>query len=586
MTERASQSARRPAAEPSWSQVWHLPMLLLGAAIFVLGLFLAWPQHEPLDFDVMLKDAAVLLAAHNLDEAQQQLQKVQTYLEEYPQQADPEHQARFWELMGDLTYLQQHAQDVPGVLTEAGRSNYQKVVGYYHQAQEIGQGIDRPLNQQSMQWLSRALVRLGQDEAALAVVDQLKTVRDRYMVIRDLIEHRRRNNPTGDPTRLVPLLERFKTQIDQELNEQARLKQQLWLVQVQARLHLDADDPQWAIDHLLLWLQRLQGQATVQEMAPLYVLLAQAYQQEGDLEEARRYYLFAQQQIDRTNGLTADILVGLGRIALAGSSEQGVHEAIALLSEAVKNYPSEPAYVDALIGLADCQARVEDFAGATEHFRLAVAELVESAPAWDARRQRLVEVVRSHIQRCADQQLHEQALQMLTLLLPLYGKDLPPPLLLDFAATHEQIAQKRRAQAQQMATQEAADAQQGGRATTAPPTVEAQRLANQEAAIHFTQAAQYYLRHARAVTIADDAAHGESLWRAAVNFDRAQRWKDAITVYAEFIETRRSDPLHLRAIHQLGKAYLADGQPQPAADLFLQLVENHPNTPETYESLV
>ncbi len=117
-------------------------------------------------------------------------------------------------------------------------------------------------------------------------------------------------------------------------------------------------------------------------------------------------------------------------------------------------------------------------------------------------------------------------------------------------------------------------------------SLKARRLINQEAATHFGKAAEYYLRHAKAVTITDDDAHGQSLWKAAVDFDRAQRWKEAIEVYSEFVQTRKTDPRHLRAINRLGKAYLADGQYEVAANEFLQLLNDHPHTLEAYDSLV
>ena len=87
------------------------------------------------------------------------------------------------------------------------------------------------------------------------------------------------------------------------------------------------------------------------------------------------------------------------------------------------------------------------------------------------------------------------------------------------------------------------------------------------------------------VSVEDNEQHGESLWRAAVNYDNAQKWSKAIRVYDQYIQTRGNDPKRLRAISRLGKAYMASDQYQSALTQFQLLVDDAPRSPETFSSL-
>ena len=111
-------------------------------------------------------------------------------------------------------------------------------------------------------------------------------------------------------------------------------------------------------------------------------------------------------------------------------------------------------------------------------------------------------------------------------------------------------------------------------------------LANQEAAIHFEKAADAWREHARTVITRDEKEYADSLWKAAQDFDRAQLWGRAIDVYSEYVIVHADDPRCLTALNRLGMAYTADGQYAPAIEQFRTIVDDHPQTPESYDSLV
>ena len=215
-----------------------------------------------------------------------------------------------------------------------------------------------------------------------------------------------------------------------------------------------------------------------------------------------------------------------------------------------------------------------------DHFKLAIAQLLEHTPAWDPRREDVTAKIASHVDRSLDLERHDDALDYLSLLLPMYegGRALPPRLLLQFAEIHEQIAKNRRDRADAM----------DPLSWVGPgdPPVAARRNAYQESAYHYGEAAGYYKRHADTVTIVDDESHGQSLWSAGANFDNAQRWPDAIEVYAEFVSTRPGDGEKLKAKHHLAKAYMADRQYESALGIFSDLIDENPQSNWAYASLV
>jgi tetratricopeptide (TPR) repeat protein len=340
----------------------------------------------------------------------------------------------------------------------------------------------------------------------------------------------------------------------------------------------------------------------------------------------------AQQRLIPTDKLNADVLVGLGQIEVAdaGGLRSGdssdVRTALELFTRAETDYPTSPTRIEATIGRADCEARIGAHAEAIEHFTSAVKLVLDDKLQASPAATTLIDTVRSHFSAQYDQKDFRQALDYLTITVPLFAdqRELPASVLLQFATTHESLARQRQGDALQASNRTtpgesaAAEATQASEQTNAPvspsaatpapsrsPTAAAaspklaaspttapsaedsnRRVFMQEAAVHFAKAADYYVRHAKAVNVTDNDAFGASLWNASACYIDARLWKKAIEVYAEFVRTRPGDPRQLQAMAQLGLAYQADGQPAAAVSFLEQLVADHPNTPETYSSLV
>jgi tetratricopeptide (TPR) repeat protein len=548
-----------------WSQVWHLPVLLLGMILFVVGIVMVMPRQEPDDFAAAFNSVEQYLIAGSHDDALKKLQEVEPNL---PKATDAE-RGRFDLLMGDVIFLQQQTQG--GDLEE----NHARIVRFYDDARKRGIALDGIHRQR----LAETYIALGHDPEAMAVLETMKDepARMRYTVIKRLIERQQYRAAGVTPDQLQPLVRQFLAELVQESNEKVKRQEQVWAVTMQAQTLLDHNEPQAAADYLLRMAKRLEQPGGEKDLLPMQLLFAKASQQMGDLAVARQWYLYVQGRLDPADAMNADAYVGLGQLDLAETND--MNAALANFSQAETNYaetsprrPGYQTYLEALVGRGDAEAKLDGAPQAIDLFNRAV-KLVLLNPNYSRRIvPKLIDIVRSHYDASFDRGEFDLALKYLEVLEPL--PDQPTDMLVELALVHERIAQRRLVEAETPGP----DGQ--------PVPAEARKLLNQDAAGHFEQAGDYYVRHAHAVTIVDDQAHGQSLWNAAHAFDQAQLWKRAIETYAEFAATRPSDPRQLEAQYRLGQAYMADGQYSPAADIFADLILNHPRNNWSFESLV
>lgn len=566
-------SSSGASQEVLWSQVWQLPVLLFGLGLLVIGVYLSLPGGDPDNFHGRLADAELLLDKDRLEEAEVVLVEIKDRMNEAP----VSELGYFWQLYADLNFEKLYKsglvgrEDVQGTLP-----TYERIVQYYSSAKESG----RELAGRSLRHYVMSLVALGKDRQALGVLDQMTgpQAAQRYLIVRSMIERRRGDSKEVDLDALMPLIERFRQDIKSITDSSLARRQEVWADGFQASLQMQADDPQGAITYLLRRIQRLAARGGDGDLAPLIVKLAQAYHGIEDLQNAEQRYLHAQRRVEATDDLNADILVGLGRLALTQANGEQIEQALEYFRSAEEGYPSSTeAHISALIGRADCEARLGDHAAAGRYFELAVLEMLDRTRSWDPRRESAWRTIHTQFQRAVDLDEYDRAKDYLDVLALLEGKNLSARLLLDLASTCERIADQRRDE-----TRVSAERLPG----QPPMTADARRLANQQAADYYARAGEYYYKHATEVTVGDDHRHGQSLWSAATNYDKAQMWDQAIRVYEEFIQTRDGDPKRLRAIRNLASAYMADRQYTPALAQFQRLVENYPRSPETYSSLV
>jgi tetratricopeptide (TPR) repeat protein len=531
-------------------QHWQLPMLLLSGLMLVVGWALvAQPEEQVNPWPGAIDQVARLISASQYDRALEQLADIKPY----EQRMSRELQGEYHVLRADALYL--GAPD--GKPTDLERCR--EIVGHYDRAKQLGRVLDRA----RLTRMAECLVSLYQFARVKQLLPELGEAGSeaRQRLWQRMIELTGRLPDRGLDQQLA-LIQQFLTEPD--LTRASRI----WATARQAEILLAQGQTESAINMLLRRLARLQVEGA-RDLGELKVHLGKAYVQVADFAAAERWFLAARDELPADNPLNGDALVGLGRIRL---SEGNVIEALEHFDDAARHYPTTPSHLQALVGKAECEARLNAVAEAMEDYTEAVKLVRSAGPGRLGDRELLMQSLEAQREWRIERGEYQTALKLLTLEQQLFGDPYPPPLLQKLAMTHEQMAE-------QVLAEEGADESGGAQLDLTPKQ-------RGKISYHFEKAADYFSAHAQAVTIGDDKLYGESLFRAGDCYDRAGLHRSAIERFAEFIEQRPNDPKRLEVSRRLGQAYQADGQYDLAIAQYDELIQKHPKTQEAYASHV
>lgn len=533
------------------ARLWQLPVLLLSVVMLLVGWILASDKPEqPVIYPQLIDKAAALIAAGQYENALDRLDEVKPALETLR----PELRGRYHLLRGDAYAL---SASTKGADT---KQVHEAVVGLYEQAMKFGLSLDKP----HLVRYTDSLVALGHFERARAQLPALGAAGSaaRQRLWRKMIEAAGRNTRASPAQRLALI---------QDFLEEPSISREdmIWATARQAEIILNETGANDAI-RLLLRRVALLRDGGVADLGELMVLLGRAYLDIGAEESAEQWFTQALDQLPEQDPLRGEALVGLGRIRLA---EGNVTTALEHFDDAATHYPMTRCHVRALVGRAESQARLSALDQALEDYGKAVKLAAVSPHVSRSDRQLLVESLESQRDWRFAQGDYDIALRLLELQEELFGQPTPAPLLARLASTHEQLALDILG-----ATDEVED--------ITPLWTNLAPEQRGQISVHFEKAGDYYLAHAEAVTLSDDDSYGESLWRAGDCYDKAGLHNKAIGLFRRFITERPSDPRKLMVIHRLGQAYQADSQLDAAISQYETLINEHPKTPEAYQSLV
>lgn len=589
--EAAELAAAMSGPEVTWGQVWHAPALLMGLGLLALGIYLALPRHEPPDLEAGLSQVQASVTAGELERAREQIDLIRDdpYFQQLPESASIH--GRLAKLRGDWRFVSMRSQTHVDLNTDASQQNHRMVVENYAQAKNLG----FVLPTDSVRRYAESLARLNRADEAVDLVDSLPRNRaqDRAEVIRTLIgvqQQQPRTQATHE--RIGSLITRFEEELKLLDPSPWRLDQEVWATDLKISRLLDPEinQPETAITLLNPALIKLTSRVPDPQrpvaLAPLYVLMGQAQLMLNDYDQAEETFRLAQTLLPETDELNAEVLIGQGRVAMGkGGATDPVlrEEAEGFFSEAVRRYPTSEARPEAMIRLANAMAWATGGARMPEAiatFDQVANELVERRPTWDPNRPLLTRLAQQHALRSNQLDRYLDSLALLKIIQKL-GDDPPDPDVVHaFAATYEQLGQRAllRAQAADPANLKPGE----------DPTTQAWQAANREAAGYFLEAGEAYAQYALAVYEAEneDELHGDALWKAAENFDRAQAWPLAIRTYTQFVEKRREDGRRVRAQLQLGRALMADRQYDAAIERLKGLIQRYPQAPAVTEAYV
>ncbi|MEM9348249.1 MAG: tetratricopeptide repeat protein [Planctomycetota bacterium] len=556
------------ASELAWSQAWQIPVLLLGLGLLLLGVYFALPRYSVPDYNKVLQDVEVHLLAEDLEQAEQTLNKM-TSDELYSEVSDDATKAHAEQLYGDLFFRQIDKSVWQGITTSIGEANLNKIRQRYRESEKLGRDLPPP----ALRRYAQTLAALGEDEAALRIVDRMPVDLDppRYRLVRELIERRIKTDPDPASKSIARLIQRYEQELGTEQDAKARRSGQIWVMALRCERMLQADDPDGVVSLLVEGgLQSLMKQASEAELAPLKVRLGEAYAALGELENARLYLRIAQSHLPDGDPLNPRVMVAFGDVVLAEGLSTAFEQAYNHYRQAYDTDKMGPSSIDALIGLGHTEANRDNrFPEALNWFDLAVKRITgEQLPAWDSRREQLAHYLRDvHVEREFGRGRYSEALELLKVYEPLEAPDLSAETLFAFASIYEALGMQSLAQAENLKP----DPSDPGE----DPNLNARRIHNQEAAIAFEQAGDYYRRQSAELTHTTDE-HGEALWNAALSYEKAQLWDKAAEVYADFLETSDKQERREEATFRIAQALLADNQPEAAVQRLRAIIEESP----------
>ncbi len=264
----------------------------------------------------------------------------------------------------------------------------------------------------------------------------------------------------------------------------------------------------------------------------------------GDSPEAERLLRVARDQLKVGNPLDAEAAWLLGKIRENANQPR---EAISFYQSVLESHPESHAAPLALLGRGACRIALgEDAPGLSDLHD--VTDRIIGKPAEDYRAAALTGL-RTASAALSGKGDFQGALELLS-----YEQQLMPEPPPEFFARLASVYERR---ADQM------DASKDDPATEADGIRRSQSIADLR-----THAGDAYIAYSRALTLADDRAHAEAMWKGVDLYDAAGNTQRAISALQLFVAERPDDGQTPEALLRLGRTYQSAGQFDKAIDAF------------------
>lgn len=572
-----------PTNWASWRYLWQAPAIVVSLALIIIGVRSGAGPAPVHDFDGAMDQIEQWLVQGELESVQHRFSEA---IEPNLALATLPQRARFHALVADWVALTQAASH-----TTAAENN-RRIAEQYSQAVAFGHGLSAA---QIERW-AEALVDLQDARGSQQRIAELEAMAAaggesgadarvrRNRVLRRLVESSLRQ-PDRSYDELLQQLTEFRA--DRLLSAD----DEIWAVARQAELRLEAGLVEQAVDRMLVDMRRLEPQLTdadAQSVGELYVLLGRAYFNLGKYDAAVYQLNRAVELFAGPVALKGEALVLLGSINQVAGMYSDAYD---VYDEVVRDYAATPAFLAALLGRAEVLGIMGEHQRSLADYQQVCQELPRAEPRRDLTPLR---VARSLADR------HDAALTSgmldtaLAYVIPAEGlfpsADVPAEILLRIASTSRQLADTIEASA---LGHSGTGSSEGPSASTPWGDDHARRVADrqsldpaviQEAHLHYRRAAEYAVRHARAVAASPsiDSQWSDSLWMGADSYDMAGWHDKAALHFKEYLAgTSESDPRRAEAMFRLAQAYQADAQGNygPALSAYEQLISEYPRSP-------
>jgi tetratricopeptide (TPR) repeat protein len=256
----------------------------------------------------------------------------------------------------------------------------------------------------------------------------------------------------------------------------------------------------------------------------------------GDLNEAERLLRVARDQLKTQHPLDADAAYALGRI----QQDRGDHKAaISFYQAVIESHPDATVAPLARLGRGVCRIALgQDDAGLTD-----LHDLVDEIGSKRSRQRYRADTLNGL--RDASAVLVTRGNFQGALELMAYEQTLEPEPAPEFYSRLASVFERRADEVEKSLPE-------------APNAAEKIRRAQQVREMR-TKAGDAYVAYSRSVTLDNDKAHGEALWKGVELYDRASNLQHAISALELFIAERPTDGATPDALLRLGQAYQAAG---------------------------
>jgi tetratricopeptide (TPR) repeat protein len=356
-----------------------------------------------------------------------------------------------------------------------------------------------------------------------------------------------------------------------------------WALGELARVCVDDDRPNDAMPLLAEALElspddRIRGQVNFRLGYAAYKL--------GDADGARSYLMRAREQLGTGHDLDAEACYLLGQIGQEAMARLDGEAALLAAREAasyyeivLRDHPGSRSAPRARMGRAVCRLVTGDVVGGSNDLRSAARSIHEKpnlAPLRDQLADSLERASRILMTR-GDRGDDVE------------GASSPYALALELMALERRAAEDAGdepdgdffARLARAFEQEANRLWPGDDATS-----DAAVAARKQARSLWVRAGDAHVARSRALTMVDDAAYGESLWRGVEMYERATDLDEIIAALNRFVEERPTDPITPDALLRLGRAYQASGRKTKAAATYVSLRDQFPQSLAAAEAAV
>ena len=256
----------------------------------------------------------------------------------------------------------------------------------------------------------------------------------------------------------------------------------------------------------------------------------------GDLPEAERLMRVARDQLKSRHPLDADAAYALGRIR---QDRDDPKEAVSFYEHVIESHPDSPLAPLARLGRGLCRVALgSDDAGLTDLHDL--VEEIGSRRSRQRYRDDVLSGLRDAGSTLAVRGNYQGALELMS-----YEQTLEPQPAPEFFSRLASVFERRADQVEKTLPQ-------------SPDAAEKIRRTQQVRDLR-TKAGDAYVAFSRSVTLDDDEAHGEALWKGVELYDRAGNVQHAISALELFVAERPDDGDAPEALLRLGGAYRAAG---------------------------